>query len=128
MFAEYSCAFGISGAVSGLNSGELIAFSHDLLTILAIVGKDNHVFWFLIRKLKNKYIYPDVPRYSQDDAIDVCQSYQDLPIFNGVTFGDIWNNREVFSMTALEENVFRTWHIGRVVCFGDSMHKVVSLP
>ena len=54
----------------------------------------------------------------------MAEQYVDDHIWNSVRFKDIWDKREVFGATNLEENVFKTWHWGRVVCLGDSMHKV----
>lgn len=41
---------------------------------------------------------------------------------------DIWDQRESLAMVALEEGLLPTWHRGRIVCIGDSVNKVISLP
>lgn len=125
---EYICVYGISSAVSGLKIGEQITCFYDGLTILTFHGKEGRIFWFVIRKASRKYSWPDIPRFTKADAEELCQGLQDKRIHKSVDFGQIWAHRETYSMTALEENVFEHWHFGRIVCFGDSMHKVSSMP
>ena len=54
----------------------------------------------------------------------LCEKLSDHHLTKNLTFGQVWTTRIVASMTALEENVFRTWFHGRIVCIGDSVHKV----
>lgn len=124
MKVEYACVFGISSPVPGLNLGDQVNAFHDGLTIITIHGKNGRVFWFVIKKLDDIYTYPDTVRFSSADAVRTCEKVAHFPLVNGVTFGQVWENREVTSMTALEENVFDTWHVDRIVCIGDSIHKV----
>ncbi|MCJ1243270.1 hypothetical protein MMC30_000467 [Trapelia coarctata] len=124
MTVEYTCVYGISSAVSDLEIGEQITCFYDGLTILTFHGKKGRVYWFVIKKLDRKYIWPDIPRFSKLDAEELCQSLKSRKIHKSVDFSHIWANYESYSMTPLEENVFDHWHYGRVVCFGDSMHKM----
>jgi FAD dependent monooxygenase len=113
--------------VPGLLIGEQITCFYDGLTIITFHGKLGRIFWFVIRKMDRVYQYPDVPRFSTHDAEEVCEGFRQRRVWREVLFRHIWDRREVFSMTALEENVFSTWHFGRIVCFGDSMHKVSAV-
>ncbi|KAI9728826.1 MAG: hypothetical protein M1834_007213 [Cirrosporium novae-zelandiae] len=74
--------------------------------------------------MEKKYRYPNVPRFAKEDAAKACHKLQNVKVWKDVVFGDIWARKEVCSMTALEENVFQTWYYGRIVCIGDSMHKM----
>nr|BDO47155.1 FAD-dependent monooxygenase BrvE [Penicillium bialowiezense] len=121
---EYACVFGISESVSGLRAGEQITSLNDGHSFLVFPGKNNRIFWFLLWKLDKVYKYPHAPRFSTSDAEELCRKHSDDRIWKDVRFGDIWQKREVFSMTGLEEHVFETWHSDRVVCIGDSMHKM----
>lgn len=124
MTVKYACVFGISNAVSDLVAGEQVATLNNGRSFLTFPGKNGRVYWFLMNKLDRKYSYSEVPRWSLEDAKRMAEQYVDDHIWNSVRFKDIWDKREVFGATNLEENVFKTWHWGRVVCLGDSMHKV----
>jgi hypothetical protein len=121
---EYSCIFGISSAVTGLEVGEQVACFHDGFTIMTYQGLGGRVYWFVVEKLDRKYTYPHLPRFSQQDALNGCERLGGVWLRNTVHFRDVWANRETFAMTALEECVLRPWHSGRIVCIGDSIHKV----
>ncbi|KAL8636015.1 MAG: hypothetical protein Q9228_006546, partial [Teloschistes exilis] len=124
MSAEYACVFGISSPLLQLLEGESIARFYDGMTVLTIQGKKGRIFWFVIKKLKEKYFYPNIPRFDDMDAEKICAQLYDTQVWKEVKFQQIWNSREVSSVVPLEENVFEHWHHGRVVCVGDSMHKV----
>ena len=126
MFAEYACVFGLSSPVPGLEEGEAIACFYDGLTILTMHGKGARVFWFVLKKMEDKHVYPDIPRFDEVDAEKLCANIGGHKIIQGIKFEQIWNAREISSMVALEENVFECWHYNRIVCLGDSMHKVSS--
>lgn len=90
-------------------------------------GEDGRVFWFMIEKLQQKYVYPDNPRFSTDDAASVCARLSKLSIWRDISVANLWKNRIFVSMTAMEEGLFQTWHFGRIVLLGDSVHKVSLL-
>lgn len=116
--------FGISTAVPGITSGEQTIRISDNLTVLVFGGKKGSVGWGVVQKLDQKYTYPHIPRFTQEDAIATAKSHLKLPICKGTKFGDIWERRVAFSMTALEEGILQTWYHGRIVCIGDSINKV----
>lgn len=124
MTVEYVCVFGISSAIPGLEISEQINGIFDHLSILTIHGRHGRVFWFVIQKLDRKYVYPDVPRFSDEDAVQLFDRVKHVRFWKNICVGDLWKNREVSSMTALEEGVFETWHHDRMVLVGDSVHKV----
>jgi FAD dependent monooxygenase len=94
--------------------------------VITFHGKDGRVFWFIIHKLDRTYVYPDVPRYSPEDAAHLCAKLAHVSILQDICVGDLWKNRLVASMTALEEGLLDTWHFNRIVLLGDSVHKVIS--
>ncbi|KAG8412675.1 hypothetical protein J3458_013116 [Metarhizium acridum] len=121
---EYSCCFGISKCVTGLTSGEQVMHMENGRTLVVIPSKDKVVFWFLVEKLDRTYRYSEAPRFTADDATALCSQAFTLPIKNGITFEDIWNKRDVVNMLGLEESCLSTWSTGRLVCIGDSIHKM----
>lgn len=124
MFAEYICVYGISSAIPGLVAGEQVTRFYNGLSILTFHGKGGRVFWFVLQKMDKKHYYPEVPHFTDIDAERLCLKLQDKEIWKGIFFSHIWARRKICSMVAVEENVFRHWHHGRIVCLGDSMHKV----
>ncbi|PYI11327.1 flavo protein monooxygenase [Aspergillus sclerotiicarbonarius CBS 121057] len=124
MTVEYACVFGISSAIPGLEISEQINGIFDHLSVLTIHGKHGRVFWFVIQKLDRKYVYPDVPRFSDKDAVQLLNRLKDVRFWKDISVGDLWKNREVFSMTALEEGLLETWYYDRMVLAGDSVHKM----
>ncbi|KAG2417446.1 hypothetical protein HFD88_008665 [Aspergillus terreus] len=124
MTVEYSCIFGISSVETGLETGAMLQALRDGLTVLTIRGKDNRIFWFIIQKLGQKYVYPDCPRFSLDDAAEACARIADVQLYRDLHVRDLWKTRLVASMTALEEFLLQTWHYDRMVLLGDSVHKM----
>ena len=107
-----------------MKPGQQITCFNDGWSILSVVGKNGRTFWFVFLKLKKECGYNEAPRYTKDDAFTHCNRLNAQTFWDTVTFGDVWSRREVFTMTPLEEGAFRQWTCGRIVCIGDSMHKV----
>lgn len=124
MSVEFSCIFGMSNPIPGRKHWQHIIRIGPGFTFLIFPAAGDSLFWVLIEKLPHKYIYPDVPRFSQEDAVTRCEAAASQPVWQEVRFRDIWAQRRGFRMVALEENLFRTWHHGRIICIGDSISKV----
>ncbi|RMJ21346.1 FAD binding domain-containing protein [Aspergillus sp. HF37] len=124
--AEYSAVVGSSNGVRGLRAGDQVNRLHDYSTILLFAGKGGITSWVIVQKLDRKYTYPNIPRFSQDDAVHACQPLRGLRVYRNVMFGDVWDRRESLAMVALEEGLLPTWHHGRIVCIGDSVNKVID--
>ncbi|GKZ40204.1 hypothetical protein AbraIFM66950_003354, partial [Aspergillus brasiliensis] len=87
-------------------------------------GPGGRLYWYIVDKLDRKYTYPHSPHFSQQDAVDLCERLGDVWIRNEVYFRDVWKNRETVAITPLEEGLLQSWHSGRIVCIGDSIHKM----
>lgn len=124
MTVDYSCVFGMSSGLPELEVGEQVMRIGDGWTLVVIPSLHGIVFWFMVCKLDRQYSYEDAPRYTQEDAISTCQSFAEVSVWKTTRFGDIWDRRQTFNMTALQESVFETWSHQRLVCIGDSIHKV----
>ncbi|KAJ5294329.1 hypothetical protein N7508_009150 [Penicillium antarcticum] len=121
---EYTCVFGISNPIPGLETGEHINRYGDKFSVITFHGKDGRVFWFIIHKLDHAYVYPHAPRYSPEDAAHLCAELANVSILGDISVGHLWKSRIVASMTALEEGLLETWHFNRIVLLGDSVHKM----
>ncbi|KAH1656598.1 orotidine-5'-phosphate decarboxylase [Aspergillus fumigatus] len=124
---DYACIFGISSPVDQLEPGEQITCYNDGWSILSVIGQNGRVFWFLFIKLDKESVYDgsrkNGPRFSPADARAHCERLAHEPVWNGVKFGHVWAQCEVFQMTPLEEGLFSKWYWRNIVCIGDSMHK-----
>ncbi|KAL4960352.1 FAD-dependent oxidoreductase [Aspergillus stella-maris] len=123
MTAEYYCVFGMSSPIAGLRSGEHGNVYGDGLTVLTFHGKER-VYWFVVSKMDRKYTYPDISRFKQEDAENLCRWFSHISLADGVTVQDLWESREVASMTAMEEGLFETWSVNRMVLLGDAVRKM----
>ncbi|KAJ5223934.1 hypothetical protein N7468_008476, partial [Penicillium chermesinum] len=121
---EYVCVFGISSAVPGLKAGEHINRYGDRFSIITFHGRGDRIFWFIIEKLDQKYVYPNAPRFTTSKATELCDKLADVRLLGDICVRDLWNNRVVASMTVLEEGIFKTWHFNRIALMGDSAHKM----
>ncbi|KFA67205.1 hypothetical protein S40285_06281 [Stachybotrys chlorohalonatus IBT 40285] len=126
MTAEYKCLFGISGSVTGLGPGTSDDTWDKDLTVVVYSGERGKLFWFVYARMDRIYQADEIPRYSDQDATDFARKHLDVPLRPGgaVKFADVWNAREVATMLPLEEAHFSRWTAGRVVCLGDSVHKM----
>lgn len=127
MKVEFSCIFGISDGVPELKPGKQIMRMGNGWTLVIIPSKQDQTFWFIVQKLEQTYDYGFAPRFTATQAAEQCSKFMKLPIVGNIRFGDVWQRRSVVNMSALEENVFQTWSFGRLVCIGDSIHKVRKL-
>lgn len=123
MSVGFSCVFGISQDVPELQPGEQILRMCHGSTIF-VMGSTGVIFWFIVTELDRRYEYHDAPRYTDEEAAAFCEARLDAVVKEGVTFECLWRKRHVFNMLPLQESLFQTWSHGRVVCIGDSVHKV----
>ena len=94
-----------------------------------MVGDDGAVFWVLLERLDKIYHYPDIPKYSQEDEKEFARSQLDKVLLSDAAqtkFGDLWERTTFSALLAVEEGFLEQWSLGRVVCIGDSVHKVCS--
>lgn len=103
---------------------QIIRLCNDSSILLSGGREGKYVGWVVEQTLPQQYTYPDIPCFTQDDAIQSCQRFLDMPICRGIKFRDIWERRETCAMVPLEEGILPDWHYGRIVCIGDSVNKV----
>ncbi|KAL4922267.1 hypothetical protein BDW62DRAFT_196954 [Aspergillus aurantiobrunneus] len=124
MTVEYACVFGISSGLKGLEAGEQVNAFLEKAAVMLMQAEGGRVFWFMFKKLDQKYVYPAVPRFSLDDAENLCREMKDVRFYKDLHVRDLWKTREIASMTVLEEGLFKTWMHDRIVLVGDSVHKM----
>ncbi|KAH6989863.1 hypothetical protein EDB80DRAFT_881882 [Ilyonectria destructans] len=124
MLAEYRCLFGIASSVQLLETGDLdIGYDTDR-SILMITVKNGRVYYFLFERLKALYRLGNIPHYSTAEAVAFATKHGDMCIRPGFKFSDLWHKTISFRLVALEEAAFKIWTCRRIVCLGDSIHKM----
>ncbi|GAQ35582.1 hypothetical protein AtubIFM55763_004477 [Aspergillus tubingensis] len=109
---------------SRLEVADQVNAFHDNLTFIILVGKNKRAFWFVLKKMDQRYTYPDNPRFSAEYTAQTCEKLAHLHLTKDLTFRQVWDSRVLAAMTPLEENIFQTWYLNRIVCIGDSVHKM----
>jgi 2-polyprenyl-6-methoxyphenol hydroxylase-like FAD-dependent oxidoreductase len=124
--SEYQCLFGISNPVPGLKIGQVKTCYNKDESILLVVSKNYRVYWFLFRKYLKRLSVGEIPRYSPADVDKYAQGFLNYGMEPGraITFADVWSVRVSCTLVPLEEAKFKVWTWGRIVCVGDSIHKL----
>ena len=128
--AEYRGLYGISTPIKGINTGSMTIVSTKDLVCYWICGKGGRINWCLVQKMAERRP-PNVPKYSEQEAQEYARKHLDKPLVTDtadVKFGDLWQRRQSYALVALEEGHLDQWSWGRIVCSGDSVHKVRIWP
>ncbi|TKX19870.1 FAD-binding domain-containing protein 47 [Elsinoe australis] len=127
IFAEYRCLFGISKSVHGLvpSHGLDVGYGKRVSSMFMAV-KSSQVFRFIFEKLDRVYKHDEIPKYSKEDARTFADTLKDMPLREGgsVKFGEVFATATDYTLVPLEEGQYDHWTYGRIVCLGDSIHKM----
>ncbi|KAJ5425759.1 hypothetical protein N7465_000829 [Penicillium sp. CMV-2018d] len=124
MTAEYQGLFGISKTSGSIASGDAdFIYDHDRSSF---IFSDNcgRICYFILQKMDRVYEMVEIPRFSQANAQAYAQRHADIQIRPDLTFGNLYEHSESSILVALEEAKFKQWSWGRIVCVGDSIHKM----
>ncbi|KAI8065538.1 hypothetical protein BC940DRAFT_320639 [Gongronella butleri] len=124
MTATYSCIYGISDPVPGIQPGENHIVFRNGSSFLIASGKGGIAYWFLFEKMERTYQYNEIPRFSAQDTDAAARKYMDSQVTGKVTFGDIYARCQSAIKVPLEEALYKHWHHGRCVLVGDAVHKM----
>lgn len=128
--AEYRGLYGISNPIDGLVPGTMtfVVGVNDLCYWM--VGKRGRVYWCLVEKLPEKLRFPNIPKYTDSEAIEYAEERAQKVLISdsvSVRFGDLWKKKQAYALVAVEEGNLQTWTAGNIVCIGDVVHKVGCL-
>lgn len=98
---------------------------HQGFSLMCTTQRDQ-TFFFVFIKLPKAVRWPDRIRYTVEEAETEAAKYVDLPVADGIRFGQLWKQRIRGHLYCLEEGIFKLWHHNRIVLVGDSAHKVSS--
>jgi FAD dependent monooxygenase len=122
--AEYNCMFGVSEPTSTLPPGH-VHISQDIdHSALLFVGKSSVPQWFFISKMDQKYHGRSIPRFTKPQMEEQVTQYADFQFTKGLSFKDLLKTTTTMNYLALEEARHEFWTHGRIVCAGDSIHKM----
>jgi len=124
MSSEYRCLFGMSSAVPGLEGKTHYRAFNRHWSFLVVPGKGDRCFWFVFERLDKTYHTSEIPRYTETDKHDFVKPYMNRYVSQNVTFAALWTRKICSSLTALEEAQHNLWTFDRIVCLGDSIHKM----
>lgn len=93
-------------------------------TSYLIIGGPSRTYWFRFEKLPKLLHGSQIPRYTAEDAKRATSRAHAESITSTVKFSTLAKNVIKSSMTPLVEYVYRKWYFGRILCIGDSSHKV----
>ncbi|CCF41015.1 FAD binding domain-containing protein [Colletotrichum higginsianum] len=118
------CIFGISKRPSNLPAGTQQMVHNMGWSYLIVGAPGNRTYWFLFEGVGETKYGKDIPRYTKEDTETLAMAHLKDPIYDNVTFGDIYKNRIMATLVPLEEYVFEKWHYKRIACIGDASHKI----
>ncbi|KAK8074382.1 monooxygenase [Apiospora hydei] len=124
MFADYRCLYGMSSPVPGLQKQNLYRTFNKGWSFLVVVGKDQCCFWFVFEKMNARCQPPNMPRYTESDQTEFVKPFLKRFVAQGVTFDELWQRKTAATLSVLEEAQYRHWTYDRLVCLGDSIHKM----
>ncbi|KAH7308987.1 hypothetical protein B0I35DRAFT_515348 [Stachybotrys elegans] len=124
MSADYRCLFGISSPIPGLEEKTIYRTFNKNWSFLVVIGKDGQCFWFVFEKLDSTYRPPNMPRYKESHHADFIAPFLGRYVSQTVTFEALWKRKKVATLTPLEESHHSHWTYDRIVCLGDSIHKM----
>ncbi|ERF72896.1 hypothetical protein EPUS_08704 [Endocarpon pusillum Z07020] len=124
MSAEYRCLYGMSSGVPGLEEKHHYRAVNKDWSFLTVVGKSDCCYWFVFEKLDRIYHTPNIPRYVEADQLEFIKPFLDRYVSHDVQFQALWERRTAATLASLEEAQFSRWTHGRIVCLGDSIHKM----
>ncbi|KAK4942872.1 hypothetical protein LTR10_017448 [Elasticomyces elasticus] len=127
MSAEYKCMYGVARPIPGREGDCDPNYFHRCvgqdISFMWSPAKDGRIFWFVYEKLDKVYHAPDIPKFTDQDALDLAQHGMDLYISDKLKFSDVWENRIAYMCLPLEEAFYEHWSYGRIACIGDTVHK-----
>ncbi|OAQ60322.1 FAD binding domain-containing protein [Pochonia chlamydosporia 170] len=121
---EYECIFGVSRPTGDLKSSQSHITRREAGPIITvIVGPNDTPSWFLWFKLPEDTHGVNIPRFTAEDELALAEQESEMYVSANVKFKDLYKNVIFSRTTALPIHASPTWHFGRFVLIGDSVHK-----
>lgn len=121
--ATYSCLFGISDSIPGIEKRSLHLVLNDKSSYL-IGNGTNNAYWILFQRMSKTFYGANVPRLTKEDEVSLVKEHLGDYVSPAVHFSDLYKNRKKSVYTSLVEHVFKRWYFKRIITIGDACHKV----
>lgn len=121
---DYSCIFGIVNPIKGFEPGNLHSIFREKTSYLVNGGPEGRVYYFFFFKHEKTLYGSDIPRYTHEEKLKIFKEHENDPLTPEITFGDLQKKEIISILTPLPEYVYKKWHYDRIICIGDSSHKV----
>ncbi|KAJ5578657.1 uncharacterized protein N7459_007621 [Penicillium hispanicum] len=123
MPATYSCMFGVSSALPGIDQACIDFVANKNYSYVLGSGPENRTYWFLMRHMGQTFYGSDIPTFTDDDQAQFVQDHWDDPVTPTLRFSDLYENKHDAIYTPMREMVYKKWHLDRVIVVGDAAHK-----
>lgn len=124
MVAKFESLVGYGPIIDGLETDTFFEGHGKNITTLISPKKDGTVF-FILRPLAKPANSGET--YTFDDAAAMAKDCSSLFVAPNVKFEQIWAQQKSAVLVTQEEGLAPKWHWGRIVCLGDSVHKMTSI-
>lgn len=122
--ATYSCIFGISEGVEGIEKGTMHSVFNEHFSYLVPSGPGDRTYWFLVLNMGKTYYGDDIPRLSKAQEEAVAKEHWNDRITPTLQFSDLYKSKIASVHTTLPEYVYKKWYFQRMMTIGDASHKV----
>ena len=122
--AEYVCVFGMSKPIPSLLDGDMSAINDIDRSALFFVTKGSTPAWFFVAKMDRVYCGDEIPRFTKKQMEEQVSEHGDFQFNAGITLRDMLYTATELSYLPLEEANHKIWTHNRIVCLGDSAHKM----
>ncbi|KAE9365185.1 FAD/NAD(P)-binding domain-containing protein [Stipitochalara longipes BDJ] len=124
MLATFQSLVGYGPNIDGLETETFFEGHGKNITTLISPKKDGVVF-FVLRPLPKPT--KSGKKYTFDDAAAMARDCSSLFVAPNVKFEQLWALQKSAVLVNQEEGLAPKWHWGRIVCLGDSVHKMTSI-
>lgn len=108
MSAEYRCIYGKCDPIPGFSIlGDFNVNYMKDRSIMSVGSPRDGFYIFASEKMDKTYRWPNIPRFTEQDAEAFGQKHADIAILPGLTFGEIWKRMTEHRLVALGEAEFK---------------------
>ncbi|CAI7636575.1 unnamed protein product [Penicillium glandicola] len=123
MTSQYSCVYGVSRAIAGIEDG----IAHRTLgrgfSFLLTPGTKGLIYWFLFAKMERKYQGPHIPRFNKSELEAHINRYFEQEVAPNIQLMTVYHESISCHYAPLEEATYDHWTWKQFACIGDSIHK-----
>ncbi|KAL4910398.1 hypothetical protein BDW74DRAFT_173855 [Aspergillus multicolor] len=130
MTVDYTCFLGMTtptkgtGMTATLKPGEIYTRSYPHAFWTIIPNADSTISWFVMVKMDQTYVHPNVPRWSQTEVKAKLEELGDYHLYGNIKFRDLWQITPSVNSTPTPEGILKTWAAGRIAGVGDTVFKL----